>query len=147
MHPQFRLDAGGESAIGAGYHVFAPDNIGVADDALRNQLRVLNEVGQGVYHPWNGNLALREPMIFENLPLMRVTGIGAFEQQGTDIRAVNDIDNLGNRNIVNVGPFAIAPAQVQANLIGGNTSGARCLRAGLSKQACTHHHHRRRWRW
>ena len=53
---------------------------------------------------------------------MTMAGIGAFKQKVADVRAVNDIDNLGNGNIVNVRSFAVTPAQVQANLIGRYTS-------------------------
>jgi diguanylate cyclase (GGDEF)-like protein/PAS domain S-box-containing protein len=44
---------GAETAVGAGDDVFAADELGIADQPLSNELRVLDVVGGGVQHTWD----------------------------------------------------------------------------------------------
>src|SRR6516162_4945174 len=46
-----------EAAIGAAHDVFATDDLGQPDDALGNELRVLDDVGGMADHAGNQNLA------------------------------------------------------------------------------------------
>jgi hypothetical protein len=65
------LDSAGEgakTAIDPGQHVFSPDHVRVSGNALSHQFRVLDEVGRGVDHARDNNLALRELDILPDLP-------------------------------------------------------------------------------
>src|SRR5882672_951930 len=50
-------DPGAEAAIGTGDHVLAPDELGIARDALRDQLGMLDEVGFGLDYAADQHLA------------------------------------------------------------------------------------------
>src|SRR5437867_3552596 len=57
------IDRPGErrhAAVGAGDHALAPDDLRVADDPLRHQLRVLDEVGRGVEHAGDDQTVVRQ---------------------------------------------------------------------------------------
>src|SRR3569832_524962 len=58
-------DPGAVAAIRSGNDVLAPDQLGVAADALRDQLRMLDEIRFGFEHAGDQYLALRQFHRFE----------------------------------------------------------------------------------
>ena len=73
-------DPGAEAAIAAGDDVVPADEVGVASNALRDQLRVLDEVRFRLDDPWNNGLAFRQLDPLEQGPLMRVARVGGLER-------------------------------------------------------------------
>ena len=65
-------DPGAKAAIAAGDDVVPADEVGVAGDALRDQLRMLDEVRFRLDDPGNDDLALRQLDPLEQGPFMRV---------------------------------------------------------------------------
>src|SRR5262245_6709784 len=76
-------DPRAEAAIGPGHHVLAADQPRVAADALGDQVRVLDEVGRGVEHARDEDLARGELHALEQPPLGRLPWIGGL---GRDAR-------------------------------------------------------------
>ena len=78
-----RAEAGerAETAVAAGDHALAADEVGVAADPLGDQLRMLDVVRRRADHAGNEDLVLGDLLLPEHRPLVRVTRIGALEQQ------------------------------------------------------------------
>src|SRR5215831_6716058 len=70
---------GGEAAVASGHHPLAPDDLRVAHEALRHQLRVLDEVGGGVEHAGDDNLVVGQTHLAEHHPLVLMPAVGALE--------------------------------------------------------------------
>src|SRR5438093_7549983 len=49
-----------EATVGAGNHVFPPDQAGVGCDAPGDEFRMLDEVGRMSHHAWDEDLAVRQ---------------------------------------------------------------------------------------
>src|SRR4029450_1059334 len=75
-------DPGAEAAIASRHHVLAPDELRVAADALRNQLRMLDEVRFRFDDADDQRLVRGELDLFEKRPFMRAAGIGGFNWGG-----------------------------------------------------------------
>src|SRR5215831_469217 len=70
---------GCKPAVGSGDDLFAPNNGSIAFQALGDQFRVLDKIGGGIEHAWNDDLALRQPDLLKDLPLMLMARIGPFK--------------------------------------------------------------------
>ena len=57
-------------------------------------------------------------MVFEDAPLVLVARIGAFDGQALGIDAIQDVDDLGQRDVAHVRLLGVAPAHVQTDAIG-----------------------------
>jgi hypothetical protein len=58
-----------------------PDRSSRTDEvAMRDQFGVLHDVGLVVDHPGDEDLALREPDVLPDLPLVLVAGVGGLDQ-------------------------------------------------------------------
>ena len=68
-------DPGAEAAIAAGDDVVAADEVGVAGDALRDQLGVFDEIRFRLDDARDEGLALRQLDPLEQLPFMRMTRV------------------------------------------------------------------------
>src|SRR5262249_4474949 len=76
----FAAPSGGAKAtVRTGDHPLPSHHVGIAHNALGHQLRVLDEVGGAVQHPWNNHLIVRQPDVPPNLPLMSMARIGPFK--------------------------------------------------------------------
>ena len=75
---------GAESAVCARDNVLAARDFCVADNSLRDKLRVLYEMGRGINDTWNDGQAIREMNLFEDDPLMLVSGVGALKGESAD---------------------------------------------------------------
>src|SRR5690348_10191334 len=62
----------GEAAVGAGDDALAPDDLGVADEPLGDQLRMLDEVGRRVEHARDDHAIVRQADLAEHHPLVLV---------------------------------------------------------------------------
>src|SRR6266481_5179254 len=66
---------GRKAAIGAGDHPLAPDDLGIVADPLREQPRMLDEIGRRIDHPRYEDLVVGNFRLPQILPLVRVPGI------------------------------------------------------------------------
>src|SRR6478609_7210544 len=100
------------AAIAAGHHVLAADEVSVAADPLRDQLRMLDEVRFRLDDTRNQHLAFGQLDRFEQLPLVRVARIGRLERDCGWPRAKDDVDDVGQRHVAMMRSFVVAPAQM-----------------------------------
>src|SRR5712672_2879333 len=74
------MDPAAEAAIGAGDDVLAADDLGIAQDAVGDELRVLDEVGSVADHTRHQHLARRQFRLLPYPPLVLVPHIGSLER-------------------------------------------------------------------
>src|SRR5215475_9783248 len=89
------MNAAAEAAIGPGDDVLAADHFGVAHDAVRDHLRMLDDVGRMADHTGNEQLAVRQSHVLPDAPFMLVPGISRLDRIGTGIDAEHEIDDVG----------------------------------------------------
>src|SRR5262249_25044188 len=75
-------DRRAESAVAAGDHVLAPDQLRVTGNALRDEIRMLDEVRLRLDDAGDQELAFGKLDGLEELPLVRVTRIRGLEGNG-----------------------------------------------------------------
>src|SRR5262245_2067595 len=109
-----------ESTIGACDHPLAPDDLGVADETLSDQLRVLDEVGRRVQHTRDDHPVVGQADLAEHDPLVLVARVGPFEREGLGLRLQRDRQELTQRDVPMVRALVVAPAEVQAHPVGRN---------------------------
>src|ERR1700729_199113 len=102
-----------ETAVSAGDHALAADNIGELADALSDEFRMLDVVRAGVDHAGDQNLVVRNPGIAPDRPLMRMPRICRLERNRLRLAPQNDWQDLLQGNVEIVRPLVVAPAQVQ----------------------------------
>ena len=102
------------AAIASGDDVFAPHEPGIAADALRDQLRVLNKVGLRLDHARDQHFALGQFHILENRPFMRMAWVGGLEREAARLGEKDGLDDVSERHVAMVRTFVISPAEVQA---------------------------------
>jgi hypothetical protein len=75
----------GKAAVGAGKHVFPPDEFGKPHDALRHQLGMLDQVGRMGDDAGDEHRSLRRLDVLPHLPFMLMPHVRRFEQIGTGL--------------------------------------------------------------
>src|SRR5882672_4684407 len=113
---------GREATIGSRDHALPADDLRVPDEALRDQLRMLDEVGRRVQHARDDHPVVRQTDLAEHDPFVLVTRVRALEGQGLGPRLQGDRQELSQRDIPVMRPLVVAPAEVKANAIGGNVA-------------------------
>src|SRR5882724_6425096 len=71
-----------EAAVGAGDDILAADQVGKAQNALRDQLRMFDDVGGMTDNPRDENLAFREFYLLPHPPLVFMARVGGLDQVG-----------------------------------------------------------------
>jgi hypothetical protein len=111
-----------EPAVGAGDHPFAADDLGVADETLRHQLRVLDEVGRRVEHARNDHPVVGQTDLAEHDPLVLVARVRPLEGERLGLGLQRHRQELTQRDVAMVRALVVAPAEVQAHPIGGDVA-------------------------
>ena len=114
-----------EAAVDPGDQPFTVEELRVAKKTLRDEPRMLDKIVGGVDHAGNENLVLGNFHRLHVLPFVVVPRIGRLNADRLRYRLERDVDDPGERQIVRVRAFVIAPADVQPHAIGGQ---ARCGR-------------------
>jgi hypothetical protein len=78
---------------------------------------MLDAIGAGVDDTRDQYLTDRQRKLLKHCPLMFMPGIGALDRKTGCIRLVDDVENVGQGDVVVVRSGIIAPADVDANLI------------------------------
>src|SRR5215510_3325256 len=95
---------GGEAAVAPRDHPLAPDDLRIAHEALRHQLRMLDEVGGGVEHTGNDHLVVGQAHFAEYDPLVLVPAVGALEGEPLRPCLEHGADDLAKRDVAVVRP-------------------------------------------
>ena len=98
------VDAAAEAAIGTGNDVLAADDLGVAQDAVGDELRVLDEVGRMADDAGHQHLTRRQFGVLPHSPLVFVTHIGGLEGIGLRLYFEDQIDDVLERRSWVCGP-------------------------------------------
>ena len=76
-----------KAAIGAGDHIFSPDDAGKARDALRDGFGMLDQIGGMGDDTGDQRLAFRQLDVFPDPPLVLVPRVGRLERIGAGLYA------------------------------------------------------------
>src|SRR5215467_3887659 len=109
------MHAPAQAAVGARYDIFATDDVGEGENAIRHQFRVLDEIGGVADNAGDEDLSGGQPDIAPDLVFMFVTDIAGFDQVRLRINPEHDIDDIAQGNIGCVGTVPAAPADVIAH--------------------------------
>src|SRR5439155_14900372 len=117
---RFGAHEGAEAAVCARDYVLAAHDLCVADNALRDKLRVLDKIGRGVNHTRNDDQPIREVKLLEDDPLMFVSWVCTLKGESADFGLYRHVDDFRERDIQVVWAFVVAPAHVQPHSISRN---------------------------
>src|SRR6516165_8447374 len=78
---ELRMDAPAEAAIGAGNDVLAPHDAGKSQDAVGDELGMLDDVGGVADDPRDQDLALGQFDVLPNSPFVRVANIARLDRE------------------------------------------------------------------
>ena len=91
---------GAEAAVGSSDHSLAPDHAGETPDALRDQLRMLDEVHAVRDHAGDQELLVWQLDLPPDRPFMLVTRIRRFDDEGASADLQHQIDEMLELEIV-----------------------------------------------
>jgi hypothetical protein len=112
-----------EAAVDAGDDMLTPHKLRIADDALGDELPVLDEVGRRVDHARDEAFPFGQLHLLEDGPFVLVTGVDALEADRRGLCLQHRLDDLTQRNIVVVRALVVAPAEMPAHLLGRDVFG------------------------
>ena len=108
------------AAVGAGDDALFAEDVGVADEALRDNFRMLDVVGARCDHAGDEDFIVREFDFGPGFPLVLVTWIRAFDEQRHRLHFDRDRKYLHAIHVIDVRALVVAPADVQADAVRGN---------------------------
>src|SRR5262245_62462931 len=91
---------GAEAAVGAGDHSLASDHPGEALDALRHQLRMLDEMYAVRDHAGDQELVVRQLDLPPDRPFVLVTRVRRFDDVGAGPHLKHKVDELPQLEVV-----------------------------------------------
>jgi hypothetical protein len=80
---------------------------------------------------------VRQFLLFEQLPFVRVARIAGFDRQGARSSAENNVDDVRERNVAVVRPFVITSADVHAHLLRRDVPGGVIQRLHIEPSLTT----------
>ena len=115
---------GAKAAVGGGHHAVAAHDLGIRQQPLRYQARVLNKVVDRVQHARGQDFVVRNFACFAgcvpHLPLMGVARVGPFKQHRGGLGLEHHVQNFLQPNITVVRAFVVAPAHMHADALRGH---------------------------
>ena len=117
-----RMDAAAEAAVGGGDDPLPADRAREARDALRHQLRMLDDVGGVAHDARQDDLVLGQHDVVPHLPLVLVADIGGLERVGAALDGQHHVDDVAHRDVGRVGPVPASPAEVKADAVLGQAA-------------------------
>ena len=106
------METAAEAAVGACDDILAADQVGEAQNTLRYQLRMFDDVGGVTDNPGDEYLAFREFYVLPHAPLVFVTDIGGLDQVGTGAYLEKQADDILERKIRRVRSMPSTPADM-----------------------------------
>ena len=91
-------------------------------------------VGLWLNDTWANELVFRNAEFFHDCPFVGVTRVRTFKQHGLWFCCPHNVDDVGNRNVVVVWSWVVAPTQVHAQLFNRNVANGmvQCLDVGAN---------------
>src|SRR6266566_3159849 len=126
---------GGKAAVGSGDDIFSPNYRSIAFQALSDQFRVLDKIGGGIEHTWNDDLALRQPDLLKDLPLMLMARIGPFKGDCNGTCLQHLTDDLLEWHIAVMRTFVVPPTEMEPQTTRRDISDrmVECLKVQVEK--------------
>ena len=90
---EFRVDAVAHAAVGAGDHVVRANPLRVTDDAIGDQLRMLDHVRRVRYYAGRELLPLRELRVLPDVHLVPAPRVGGLQEEGAGVDAEDQVDD------------------------------------------------------
>src|SRR5688500_14527440 len=101
-----------QAAIRRSNDVLAPDEPHESLNALRDELRVLDQGRRMRHDAGSQDLALRELYALPNCVLVLVSRVGGFEEVSLRFDGEHDVDHVGQGDVVRVRTVPAAPTKV-----------------------------------
>mmetsp|Transcript_10280 Transcript_10280/g.35631 ORF Transcript_10280/g.35631 Transcript_10280/m.35631 type:complete len:1034 (+) Transcript_10280:1403-4504(+) len=113
-----RLGRRGKAAVRRGQDAPGAELLGVAQEAARDELRVLDGGALGVDEARREHLALPERAHLEqSLPLVLVAAVGALEEDDARVDLLDGLPDLDTWHVEVVRARVVAPADVEADVV------------------------------
>mmetsp|Transcript_118125 Transcript_118125/g.335090 ORF Transcript_118125/g.335090 Transcript_118125/m.335090 type:complete len:278 (-) Transcript_118125:532-1365(-) len=109
---------GGEAAVGARQDALRANEADVVHEPLGDEPRVLDVARGRVQHPGHDDLARRQLGGLEDFPLVAMAWVARLHAQVLRLGDEHDVDDVGERHVVVVGPRVVAPADVHTHALG-----------------------------
>src|SRR5580658_3664702 len=108
-----------EATIGAGDDILAPGDSGEIENAVGDNLGMLDDVGGVADNAWDQDLAVGQLGVPPDLPLVLVADIAGLDRErpGPDLQ--QHIDDVLEGQVGGMRPVPAAPADVIADLLFG----------------------------
>jgi hypothetical protein len=116
------MEAATQPAVGPRNHVLPSHQVSVSHQAVRQQFRVLNEVGGVGYDTRDQNLALRELHVLPHLPLVLVAHVSSLDGEGLGMDLQYHVYGILQRDIYGMGALPTAPAHMVPHPVLRNAS-------------------------
>ena len=122
-----RSDEGalGKAAVGPAHHALAADEVRQAHEPLGDELRMLDDVRVVGDDAGDEHLALGQLHVLPQPPLVLVPGIRLLHQVVAGGHLQDQVDQVGERRVVDVRAVPAAEADVVADAVLGHTRAAR----------------------
>jgi hypothetical protein len=117
-----RVNPAAEATIGAGDDVLAPDHPGEVEDAVGDDLRVLDDVGGVADDARDQDFSVGQLDVSPDFPLVLVTDVAGLDRVSTNANLKQDVDDVPKRQVGGMRPVPAAPADVIADPILGQTT-------------------------
>src|ERR1019366_2495982 len=116
----FAQSGGGlEAAVGPRHHAARiTDRIGGALEAVSDNLAVFDVVGLGIDDAGDQAHVIGKREFLEAAIFVLMARVGGFQNESADVGAVEQRQNLGNRDIKIMRRLVVSPAHVHADAIG-----------------------------
>src|SRR6476619_6528388 len=108
---------GAKAAVSSGDHPFASHHAGEALDALRDQLRMLDEVHAVRNHAWDQKPVVRQFDLLPDRPLVLVTRVCRLDNECTGTDLQHQVKEMLQLKVVHARSDVDAVAGVEANAV------------------------------
>ena len=116
------MNPAAEAAIGAGDDVLAPYHPGEVEDAVGDDLRVLDDVGGVADDARDQDFSVGQLDVSPDFPLVLVPDVAGLDRVSANANLKQDVDDVPEWQIGGMRPVPAAPAYVAADPILGQTA-------------------------
>src|SRR5437870_8992962 len=109
------MRAAAEAAVATGNDVLYADALSEALDALRDELRVLDDIGRMGHHAGDEDLPVRQPNLVPDGVFVLMARVRTLDEVGLRLHLEHEVDHVLELDVVGVRPVPASPAQVIAH--------------------------------
>jgi hypothetical protein len=106
-----------EAAIRTSHHSFTADDIGVANQAVRHQFRMLHHVGHVADDAGNQDAILRHFDVLPHFPFVLMAHVCGFKLIAAHAQLEKQIDDVPQRDVEDVRRVPATPTDVISNSV------------------------------